>query len=130
LKTLFTILACLIAASVAYAAPDIVDIKIEWLNAKDCGIDGCKPKRIIMRQGTTMEFGWGPGAELEKRGVFALFPSIHGEALKLKITRTQGSTDVAEDEKEFRMGMAHDMVLKDVALRVTITEWQEPNAKN
>jgi hypothetical protein len=26
--------------------------------------------------------------------------------------------------------MAHDMVLKDVALRVTITEWQEPNAKN
>lgn len=129
MKTLFIIVACFAEASATYATTDILDIKIDWLNAKECGFDGCKPQRVIMRQGTMMNFSWGPGAELEKRGVFALFPSIQGDTLKLKISRTRGETLIAEAERVFQMGSAQEMHLKEVTLRITITEFQEANAK-
>lgn len=129
MKTLLAIFACLWAASAAYAGPEVLDIKIEWLNAKACGIEGCKPQRVIMRSGTTMKFGWGPGAELEKRGIFELHPSTHGDSLKLRISRTLGATAVAEDDRMFQMGTAQEIAFKELVLRITITEFQEPNAK-
>ena len=130
MKTLLTIAVCLVTIGVpAHATPDILDIKIEWLNAKECGLDGCRPQRVIMRQGTTMTFGWGPGPELEKRGDFNLFPTLHGDALKLRISRTRAAAKIAEDEREFQMGSPQDMVLKEVRLRITITEFQEPVEK-
>jgi len=130
MKILLMILVYMVMAGVsALAAPEILDIKIEWLNAKDCGFDGCKPQEVIMRQGTSMTFGWGPGPELEKRGVFELFPSVHHDTLKLKISRTLGGAVIANEERDFRIGTPQKMVLKEVALRITITEFQDPTQK-
>ena len=75
-----------------------------------------------------MTFGWGPGPELEARGIFELFPSIHEESVKLRIKRTRGSDTIAEDERAFALGAPQEIVLKEVRLKVTVTE-EELKAK-
>jgi hypothetical protein len=68
----------------AQAAGEVLRIKLEWLNAKECGFEGCKPQNVLMKEGTTMSFGW---PELQDRGFFELAPSLKAETVILKLKR-------------------------------------------
>jgi hypothetical protein len=111
-------------AITGHAAGEVLRIKLDWLNAKDCGFEGCKPQNVIMKEGSTMGFGW---PELRDRGFFELSPSLQGETATLKLRRmlrtgNKGMETIAAVEPQLRLGEPLDVVLKDVSLRITLTE--------
>lgn len=111
------------------AAPDILRIKLDWLNAKECGFDGCKPQSVVMRPDTSMTFGWQAGSGQEARGVFELYPRLQDDSVRLRVRRTINSAPVAEDERTFALGVPQEITLKDVRLKVTITGEESKSAK-
>lgn len=59
MKKLLRLLFCLCLGWISgHAANEVLRIQLEWLNAKDCGFEGCKPRNILMKSGATMNFGW------------------------------------------------------------------------
>ncbi|MBI3886387.1 MAG: hypothetical protein HY302_11760 [Opitutae bacterium] len=125
MKTLSQLLLCLLLGwTPGHAADEVLRIKLEWLNAKDCGFEGCKPQNVVMKEGTTMGFGW---PELRDRGFFELAPNLKGDTANLKIKRMlrnerKSMETIAAVEPELRLGKPQDVVLRDFSLRITITE--------
>lgn len=125
MKNILSLLLFLILGSVsAHAAGEVLRIKLEWLNAKDCGFEGCKPQNVVMKEGSTMGFGW---PEFQDRGFFEMAPSLKGEIATLKLkrmlkTQNKNMETIAAVGPEFRLGEPQDIVLKDVSLRITITK--------
>jgi hypothetical protein len=132
MKTILSLLLFLILGAVSgQAADEALRIKLEWLNAKDCGFEGCKPQNVVMKEGSTMSFGW---PELQDRGFFELSPTLKGETATLKLkrmlrTERKSMETIAAVEPELRLGEPQDVVLRDVSLRITITEEPAPQKK-
>ena len=132
MKNILSLLLFLILGLVSgQAADEVLRIKLEWLNAKDCGFEGCKPQNVVMKEGSTMSFGW---PALQDRGFFELAPSLKGETAILKMkrmlkTEKKSMETIAAVEPEFRLGEPQDVVLRDVSLRITITEEPTPQKK-
>jgi hypothetical protein len=118
----------LAACAPSYAATDILHVRLEWLNAKECGFEGCKPQNIIMRSGSSMTFSWPRGSELEELGSFVVLPVVQDESVRLKLKRSKGPDTVAEIDRAFAMSVPQEVALKEVNLRITVTE-EEPKAK-
>lgn len=132
MKTLLPLLLCLLLGSVSgQPADEVVRIKLEWLNAKDCGFEGCKPQNVVMKAGATMVFGW---PELQERGFFELSPSLKDRTATLKLKRMiktdkKSMETIAAVEPELRLGEPKDVLLRDISLRITIIEEPAPQRK-
>jgi hypothetical protein len=131
MKIIIRLLVCLLPMCASgYAANEVLRIKLEWVNAKECGLEGCKPQNIIMREGSFMMFGW---PELKERGFFEVRPSLQGESVTLKLKRMvmkEGNSMemIAEADRQLFLGKPQDVAVGDVRLRITITE-EQPEAK-
>jgi hypothetical protein len=113
-----------------YAASEVIRIRLEWLNAKDCGLEGCKPQNVIMREGSSMMFGW---PEIKGRGWFELKPSLQAESVtlnlkRLKITESNSKETIAEVEPKLSLGSPQNVAIGDVQLKITISK-EEPETK-
>jgi len=132
MKIIFRLLVCLLPmCASAHAANEILRIKLDWINAKDCGLEGCKPENIIMREGSFMMFGW---PELKERGFFGVRPSLQGESVTLKLkrmVRAAGNSmeTIAEVDRQLSLGKPQDVAVGEVRLQITITEEQSKAKK-
>jgi len=131
MKIILRLLVCLLLMCASgYGASEVLRIKLEWVNAKDCGLEGCKPQNIIMREGSSMMFGW---PELKERGFFELRPSLQGESVTLMLKRMkmkEGNSmeTIAEADPQLFLGKPQDVAVGDVRLQITITK-EQPEAE-
>ena len=102
---------------------EILRIKIEWVNAEACGIDGCKPQALVLRSGSSMTFGW---PEIPDRGIFEIRPLLEGNRvtfaiIRMKMTPGKDPGTVASKDVSCRLGEAETVTLNELEWEVTAT---------
>ncbi|GAB5560493.1 MAG: hypothetical protein SynsKO_21400 [Synoicihabitans sp.] len=108
---------------VAQLEGEIIRIKIEWLNAEECGIEGCKPQSLVMRNGESMTFGW-PG--IPDRGLFEVKPVIHEGVVLFDLKRMtlieEGIPEViAAEVFKFNLEESAKIEISELRWEITVT---------
>lgn len=103
---------------------EILRIKIEWLNAEECGIEGCKPQSLVIRSGGSMTFGW---PQIPERGMFEVRPvvaedAIHMSLKGMKMIEGRKPEVVFSEDLTFKLGRPQDVSVQDLKWMVTITK--------
>ena len=114
----------------AQSEGEVLRIKLEWLNAKECGFEGCKPQNLVLKNGSSITFGW---PKFQERGFFEVSPSVAGNSAQIKIKRfkkTEGSSPVVTSSAihELQFGEPKEVVLEELRLRLTLSR-ENQNAK-
>ena len=124
MKPLYLFLAMLLVPTI-WAKPEgeIFRIQIEWLNAKECGIEGCKPQSFILRDGGSVGSMW---SGLPERGLFNVRLALVEKGAKVAVKRTrpgkENSPDVIESfESTFDLGSPKEVSIGELRWMVTVT---------
>jgi hypothetical protein len=85
---------------------EVLRVKLEWLNAKECGIDGCKPQAFVLRSGGAVGFQW---PEMPERGLFQVRAVAVDDAVKIEIKRTwKEKNETPEQTASFEKLLAYE----------------------
>jgi hypothetical protein len=98
----------LLLSLVARANPgaEVLRVNIEWVNAKECGIDGCKPQAFVLRSGGAVGFQW---PEMPERGLFQVRAVAVDDAVKIEIKRTwKEKSEAPEQTASFEKRLAYE----------------------
>lgn len=122
---LLAFLSLLFCSLIARANTDgeVLHVKIDWVNAKECGIEGCKPLSFIQQSGLSFGFQW-PEAE---RGLFQLQMTAVNEGAKIEIKRTykpkgESSEQTISLEKFLAYGAPTEVTVGDLRWLLTVTK--------
>lgn len=132
MKRIVLILMCMLPLCVSsHAANEVVRIKLEWLNSKECGLEGCKPKAIIMREGGAMMFGW---PDIKQREFFEVRPDLQEAVVRLNLKRLLKTVEekmetIAEDDFDLHLDRPQVVGLGEVRLLITVTKEPDPEKK-
>ena len=121
---LITLLAANSLVANEAAEKDILKVKISWLNAKECGIEGCKPQNIILHSGDSVSFGW---PQIKERPFFSIEPSLMGETARALLTRFKKNEEndlEPTDTAKLQAALSKEEIVKlgDIEIGVTITK--------
>ena len=129
--------ACLLAAilcatlRMAGEEPKAIRVKLDWLNAAEMGMDGCKPQSVILSAGTSVYF------QLRKRPgepEFQITADWVEAKIRLtvaKLTKTEGGTQVEASASEILApGETHGFHVANFMFGITATEYMaDPGTK-
>lgn len=105
------------------SAGEVLRIKIEWLNAKECGIEGCKPQSVVIKSGSSIGFGW---PEMPERGLFEMRPLLRENFVTLDLKRLKTSNGhppsvVSSKSANVPVGQPTDIAIDELDWRITAT---------
>lgn len=85
MKSTLGIIALTFVAFFAYSetGESGIRLKLEWLNAKECGVEGCKPQNIVLNDGGSVSFF------MPNIGMFELQASSEGVRIRSKLAKLE-----------------------------------------